>query len=184
MEIELTQLPGVVVVKPKRLRDDRGFFSETYNERAWRTLGLDYRFVQDNHVHSAVKGVVRGLHYQIPPAAQAKLVRVVRGAVLDVVVDLRRKTPTFGQHVAMVLSAENGRQLLVPIGCAHGYATLEPNSDVLYKVTDFYAPDLERGILWNDPALGIDWGLATEAPLVSERDQKLPRLADAQDLFN
>lgn len=183
MELERTKLPEVIVLTPKKLTDARGFFSETFSEKTWQQAGLHYHFVQDNHTKSAEKGVVRGLHYQIAPRAQAKLVRVVHGAILDVVVDIRRASPTFGQHVAFVLSSANWKQMLVPIGFAHGYVTLEPNSEVQYKVTDFYAPECERGILWNDPALGIDWGVTPESAQIADRDMKLPHLAVAKDLF-
>lgn len=184
MQIESTAIHDVKIVMPKKHGDSRGFFSETYNRRAMAELGLDLdEFVQDNHSLSAERHVLRGLHFQIPPHAQAKLVRVVRGAILDVVVDIRRRSPTFGQHVAVVLSAENWKQIYVPKAFAHGFATLEPNTEVIYKVTDYYAPECDRGLLWNDPELAIDWGEAARAPILSDRDKKHPRLADAGDLF-
>ena len=179
-----SELPEVLILTPKRFDDARGFFSETYNERLWQELGLDLRFVQDNHSHSAQPGTVRGLHYQVPPHAQDKLVRVTRGAILDVAVDIRVGSPTFGRHVSTVISAEAWNQTLVPAGFAHGYATLEPDTEVFYKTTDFYAPDCERAIRWNDPAIGIEWGLAQGLAVVSEKDAQAPLLADAVDLFD
>jgi dTDP-4-dehydrorhamnose 3,5-epimerase len=150
-----------------------------------RGHGIDTVFIQDNHSLSAERGVVRGLHYQLPPAAQAKLVRVARGAILDVAVDIRRHSPTFGKHVAAVLSAENWQQIYIPPGFAHGFATLEPNTEVLYKVSAPYAPDSERGVLWKDPALGIDWGVDPSTAVLSAKDTLYPQLSDvkAGDLF-
>jgi dTDP-4-dehydrorhamnose 3,5-epimerase len=173
----------VKIITPRRFQDDRGFFSETWNVRAFREAGLEADFVQDNHAYSVEKGVVRGLHYQLPPSAQGKLVRVTKGAILDVAVDIRRASPTFGHHVSAVLSAENWRQIWVPVGFAHGYVTLEPHTEVVYKVTNLYAPALDRGIMWSDPALGIDWGLTDTEAILSEKDRRQPRLAEATDLF-
>ena len=184
MNVKPSELPEVLILTPKHFDDARGFFSETYNERLWQELGLDLRFVQDNHSHSAQPGTVRGLHYQVPPHAQDKLVRVTRGAILDVAVDIRVGSPTFGRHVSTVISAAEWNQILVPAGFAHGYATLEPDTEVFYKTTDFYAPDCERAIRWNDLAIGIEWGLAQEQAVVSERDAQAPLLADAVDLFD
>ena len=184
MNVKPSELPEVLILTPKRFDDARGFFSETYNERLWQELGLDLRFVQDNHSHSAQPGTVRGLHYQVPPHAQDKLVRVTRGAILDVAVDIRVGSPTFGRHVSTVISAAEWNQILVPAGFAHGYATLEPDTEVFYKTNDFYAPDCERAIRWNDPAIGIEWGLAQGQAVVSERDAQAPLLADAVDLFD
>ena len=184
MNVKPLELPEVLVLTPKRFADERGFLSETYNERLWHEHGIDLRFVQDNHSHSAQPGTVRGLHYQVPPHAQGKLVRVTRGAILDVVVDIRVGSPTFGRHVSTVISAAKWNQILVPAGFAHGYATLEPDTEVLYKTTDFYTPDFERAIRWNDPAIGIEWGLAGGQAVVSERDALAPLLADAVDLFD
>ncbi len=183
MKIEASVLADVLMITPKRFGDARGFFSETYSKPAFAAAGLRIEFVQDNHSYSAAPGVVRGLHYQLPPAAQDKLVRVVRGAILDVAVDIRRHSPTFGRHVALRLSADAGNQALVPAGFAHGFCTLEPDTEVLYKVSVPYAPDLERGILWNDPNLGIDWPVDATAAVVSDRDLVHPRLRDAVDLF-
>lgn len=183
MQIEPTAIPDVKILTPKKHGDARGFFSETYNRRTMTELGIDVEFVQDNHSLSAEQHVLRGLHFQLPPHAQAKLVRVVRGSILDVAVDIRRKSPTYGQHISVVLSAENWKQIYVPAGFAHGFATLEPNTEVVYKVTDYYAPECDRGLFWNDPALGIDWGAAGKNPTLSDRDKKHPKLADAGELF-
>jgi dTDP-4-dehydrorhamnose 3,5-epimerase len=183
MECIATDIPDVKVLLPKKFGDHRGFFSEVYSDKLLAGCGIDLRFVQDNHSLSAEKGVVRGLHYQIAPMAQDKLIRVVRGAIVDVAVDIRRGSPTFGKHVSVVLSAENWKQMFVPAGFAHGFATLEPNTEVLYKVTNYYSPSHERGIRWNDPKLGIDWQVPENAAVLSERDRKHPMLADATDLF-
>jgi dTDP-4-dehydrorhamnose 3,5-epimerase len=185
MEVAPTEIPDVKLITPKRHGDHRGFFSEVYNAAALRRHGVETVFVQDNHSLSAEKGVVRGLHYQLPPAAQAKLIRVVRGAILDVVVDVRRGSTTFGRHVSAVLSAENWRQMYIPPGFAHGFVTTEPNTEVLYKVSAPYAPDSERGVLWSDPALGIEWGIDPSAAVLSAKDELYPRLADVKpgDLF-
>lgn len=166
-------IPGLIVVEPKKFGDHRGFFSETYNRARMAELGFDLEFVQDNHALSAQVGVVRGLHFQSPPFAQDKLVRVARGAILDVAVDIRRGSPTFGDHAAVELSAANWRQLLAPAGFAHGYVTLEPDTEVIYKVTAYYAPDHDHGVLWSDPDLGIDWGIGPEAAILSEKDRAL-----------
>ncbi len=155
MQSEHLKIPDVKVLTPKKNGDHRGFFSEVYNRKTLAEAGIDITFVQDNHAFSAEKGVVRGLHFQIPPFAQDKLVRVVRGSVFDVAVDLRRGSPTYGQHVSVVLSAEAWNQILVPIGFAHGLMTLEPDTEVLYKVSNYYSAEHDKGLLWNDPALGI-----------------------------
>lgn len=183
MQVTELDIPDVRILTPKKHGDNRGFFSETYNRKALAELGIDIEFVQDNHSLSAEKGVVRGLHYQLPPMAQDKLIRVVRGAILDVAVDIRRGSPTFGKHVSAVISAQNWRQILVPIGFAHGFVTLEPNTEVIYKVSNYYSPKDERGILWNDPKLGIDWGIDASAAVLSEKDRKYPTLAEAAELF-
>ena len=183
MEIVPTAIPDVKVLVPKKIGDHRGFFSEIYSRKAFEAAGVRADFVQDNHSLSAEVGVVRGLHFQLPPAAQDKLVRVVRGAVLDVAVDIRRSSPTFGRHVSHVLSAENWRQMFIPAGFAHGFLTLEPNTEVIYKVTAYYAPDRDRGVRWDDPALGIDWGIDPAKAVLSERDRKHPVLAAASELF-
>ena len=183
MEIVPTAIPDVKVLIPKKIGDHRGFFSEIYSRKAFEAAGVRADFVQDNHSLSAEVGVVRGLHFQLPPAAQDKLVRVVRGAVLDVAVDVRRSSPTFGRHVSHVLSAENWRQMFIPAGFANGFLTLEPNTEVIYKVTAYYAPDRDRGVRWDDPALGIDWGIDPAKAVLSERDRKHPVLAAAPELF-
>jgi dTDP-4-dehydrorhamnose 3,5-epimerase len=184
MQITETSIPAVKILQPKKHGDHRGFFSEVYSRKLFLDAGIDIDFVQDNHSLSAEKGVVRGLHYQLPPTAQAKLVRVVRGAILDVAVDIRRGSPTLGRHVSAVISAENWRQILIPIGFAHGFATLEPNTEVIYKVSAGYSPKDERGILWNDPRLGIEWGVEESAAVLSEKDRKYPTFAQATDLFD
>jgi dTDP-4-dehydrorhamnose 3,5-epimerase len=183
MQLIETEIPAVKVLVPKKFGDHRGFFSEVYSDKLLAGLGIEARFVQDNHSLSAEKGVVRGLHYQLPPMAQDKLIRVVRGAIMDIAVDIRRGSPTFGKHVACLLSAENWKQMFVPTGFAHGFATLEPNTEVLYKVTRYYSPSHERGIRWNDPKLGINWHVAEDQAVLSERDQKHPMLAEMSDLF-
>ena len=185
MQVIATEIPAVKLLTPKKFGDNRGFFSETFNRKTFAELtGVDVDFVQDNQSLSVEKGVVRGLHYQLPPTAQAKLVRVTRGAILDIAVDIRRGSPTFGKHVAAVISAENWRQIFVPVGFAHGFVTLEANTEVLYKVTAYYSPKDERGIRWNDPALRIDWGIDESAAVLSEKDRKYPTLAEATDLFD
>ncbi len=184
MKLIDTPIPNVKLLVPQRFEDPRGFFSETYHKRSLEEAGIDITFVQDNHSLSVQKNTIRGLHYQIPPFAQDKLVRVVRGAILDVAVDLRRRSPTFGQHVAVEISAQKWNQILVPIGFAHGFCTLEPNTEVIYKVTNYYSPEHDRGLLWSDPALGIDWPVSPDHATVSERDNNHPRLADLTALFD
>lgn len=181
LEVKQTGLPGVLEIVPKRIGDDRGFFSEVWNEASFREVGLDLGFVQDNHSRSA-KGVLRGLHYQLEPAAQTKLVRVSRGSVFDVAVDIRRSSPTFGQWTAVTLSAGKWNQLLVPAGLAHGFLALEDGSEVQYKVSALYSPEHDRGIRPDDPAIGIDWPLPRDQWLLSAKDQNAPLLADA-DIF-
>lgn len=184
MQLVATALTEVSEIRPRRLSDPRGFFSEIYREDWLHQHGIDVPFVQENHSLSAPRGVVRGLHFQVPPAAQAKLVRVAVGAILDVVVDIRWGSPTFGQHVAVVLSAAEGNQLFVPEGFAHGLCTLEPNTEVIYKVSRYYSAEHDRGILWNDPALGIDWPIAEAEALLSDKDRRLPLLADSPRHFS
>jgi dTDP-4-dehydrorhamnose 3,5-epimerase len=184
MEVLSLAIPDVKVLTPKKFGDHRGFFSEVYNRAAFAAAGIAADFVQDNHSLSAQKGVVRALHYQIGAAAQAKLVRVVRGAILDVAVDVRRSSLTFGKYVSEVISAENWRQMYIPVGFAHGFVTLEPNTEVLYKVTTLYSPKDERGIRWDDPAVGIDWGIDPAAAILSDRDRKHPTLREQADLFD
>jgi dTDP-4-dehydrorhamnose 3,5-epimerase len=183
MEIIDTILPEVKIVAAKRVGDARGFFSEVWNARAFAAAGIDATFVQDNHVRNPLKGTVRGLHFQMPPAAQGKLLRVTRGAIFDVAVDIRRGSPTFGQHADAVLTAEIWYQLWIPVGFAHGYCTLEDDTEVQYKVTDFYSPAHDRGIAWDDPELRIAWPVTSIDAHLSERDKKNPRLAQQSDLF-
>jgi dTDP-4-dehydrorhamnose 3,5-epimerase len=178
MIVEETALAGVKIIAPKKHGDHRGFFSETYNRKTLAAAGVDLEFVQDNQSLSAQTGTLRGLHFQIPPFAQDKLVRVVRGAVLDVTVDLRKRSATYGRHVAVTLSAENWRQLLIPIGFAHGFCTLEPDTEVIYKVTNYYSAEHDRGLAWDDSALGIAWPVAAERAILSEKDRRNPLLRD------
>ncbi len=183
MQVVATEIADVKEVRPVRHRDPRGFFSEIFRESVLREHGIDVPFVQENQSLSVERGVVRGLHFQIPPMAQAKLVRVGAGSILDVVVDIRRGSPSYGRHVAVVLSAAEGNQLFVPEGFAHGFCTLEPNTEVFYKVNRYYSPEHDRGILWNDPALGIAWPVAAAAALLSDKDRRQPRLAELPPLF-
>lgn len=178
MDVERTSLRDVVILTPKRFGDHRGFFAESWSRIVMQTYGFDLDFVQDNHSQSAQAGTVRGLHFQTPPHAQDKLVRCGRGALLDVAVDIRYGSESYGQHVAVELSAQNGRQLLVPKGFAHGFVTLEPDTEIVYKCTDYYAPECDAGLRWNDPALGIDWGLPESDVVLSDKDTKTPLLAD------
>jgi len=175
------RLPGVKLIDPAEFGDNRGFFMESYNVRTFAKHGIEHVFVQDNHSLSVEAGVLRGLHYQLNPKAQTKLVRVVAGAIYDVVVDIRQGSPTFGEWQGFILSVANKRQLLVPRGFAHGFCTLVPNTEVLYKVDELYSPEHERGIAWNDPALGIDW--PTDKPVLSEKDGRHPVLAEAENNF-
>ncbi len=177
-------LPGLTVLTPKKHGDGRGFFSETYNKQDLQALGLHTDFVQDNHSLSAQKGTLRGLHFQTPPKAQIKLVRVLRGAIYDVCVDIRHGSPTFGQSAGVVLSAQNGQQVWVPEGFAHGFCTLEADTEVSYKVSQYYAPEHDKGLAWNDPALNIDWPLeAGLAPVLSDKDCTYPVLSDLPCFF-
>lgn len=184
MEILETAIPDVKILRPRKFGDERGFFSETYNKRVLAEAGIHLEFVQDNHSFSAPRGTIRGLHFQVPPCAQDKLVRVVRGAIFDVAVDIRRGSPTFGKHVAAVISAEEWNQILIPIGFAHGFCTLEPDTEIIYKVTHYYSPQHDRGLLWCDPDLGIAWPVTPEDVLLSEKDRNLPRLWECTELFD
>ncbi|MBU2366802.1 MAG: dTDP-4-dehydrorhamnose 3,5-epimerase [Alphaproteobacteria bacterium] len=183
MHFEETTLPGVVILTPRRFADDRGFFSETWNSDTLSKLGIDTPFVQDNHSYSKAINTVRGLHYQSPPHAQAKLVRVVRGSVLDVAVDLRQGSPHFGQWVGVELSADNGRQLYIPAGFLHGFVTQEEHTEVFYKCSDFYAPDYDGSIAFDDPDLNISWGVSREHAVLSQKDAIAPRLAAVRSPF-
>lgn len=176
-------IDGPLLLSVQRFADARGAFIETYSRRNFAAIGIPDEFVQDNQSLSVHVGTVRGLHFQLYPHAQGKLVRVLRGRVLDVAVDLRATSASFGQHVAVELSAENGRMLWVPPGFAHGFVTREPETEVAYKVTALYAPDCDRALAWNDPALGIDWGLAAEAATLSDKDRRAPLLADLGPAF-
>ena len=176
-------IPEVKVASLKKHGDARGFFSETYTYRAFAAAGIADTFVQDNHALSGTPGTVRGLHFQTPPFAQAKLVRVTRGAILDVAVDIRAGSPTYGKHVAITISADAWNQIYIPIGFAHGLVTLEPDTEVLYKVSNYYAPEHDKGLLWNDPALGIDWPGVANPALLSGKDKVQPRLAELPVYF-
>jgi dTDP-4-dehydrorhamnose 3,5-epimerase len=173
-----TLLSDVKVILPTIFEDGRGFFSEVYNEQTFKEAGIVLNVIQDNQSLSRQKGTLRGLHYQLHPKAQGKLVRVVRGSIYDVAVDIRQSSPTFGKWVGVELSAQNKKQLFVPAGFAHGFCTLEENTEVIYKVDAPYAPELEGGIIWNDKELAIDWPVNT--PILSEKDEQLPTLANAK----
>jgi dTDP-4-dehydrorhamnose 3,5-epimerase len=181
MQIEETRLSGVLILTPRRFGDARGWFMETWNASRMAEAGLDLPFVQDNHSFSATKGTLRGLHFQRPPRAQDKLVRCSRGAILDVAVDIRKGSATWGKWVGVELSAENGRQLLVPKGFLHGFVTLTDDCEVQYKCTDLYSPDHDGAVRWDDPAIGIDWGVAE--PVLSDKDAKAPLLAEIGQPF-
>lgn len=181
MKIISTKLEGLYMVEPVVHGDNRGFFMESYSSAKFAELGVDHLFVQDNHSLSVETGVLRGLHYQLNPKAQTKLIRVASGAIYDVAVDIRKGSSTFGQWVGVILSEANKRQLLVPQGFAHGFCTIVPNTQVLYKVDEYYSPEHDRGILWNDPAIAIDW--PTTKPILSDKDQKHPLLQDADINF-
>ena len=178
MQVERLPIPDVMVLTPKRFGDERGFFTETWSRRVYAAAGIDVDFVQDNHSLSRAAGVIRGLHFQVAPSPQGKLVRVVRGRILDVAVDLRHGSPTFGQFVTAELSAENGRQMWVPVGFAHGFCTLDPDTEVIYKVTAYYDAAADKGLAFDDPALAIPWPVAPADATVSEKDRHHPRLAD------
>ncbi len=182
MQIEQTALPGVVILTPRRFGDDRGWFSETWNAARMAEAGWDIAFVQDNHSMSGPVGTLRGLHFQRPPHAQAKLVRCTRGAIFDVAVDIRRGSPTYGKWVGVELTASNGKQLFVPTGFLHGFVTRLPDTEVQYKCSDLYAPDCDGGIRWDDPMIGIDWGIDGQ-PVLSPKDKDAPLLADLDSPF-
>ena len=182
-EVLATEIADVKLIVPRIHRDHRGFFSETYNKADLAALGVNLEFVQDNHSLSVEQGVVRGLHFQIPPFAQDKLVRVIRGSVFDVAVDIRQGSPTYGKHVARVISAADWKQFLVPAGFAHGFCTLEANTEVIYKVTNYYSPEHDRGVLWNDADLGVAWPLTESAAILSDKDKKQPRFRDLPQYF-
>lgn len=181
MIVKESKLPGIKLIEPTLFEDNRGFFMESYNAANMASHGMSMTFVQDNHSLSVQPGVIRGLHYQLNPKAQTKLIRVLVGAIYDVVVDIRRGSPTFGQWEGFELTAANKHQLLVPRGFAHGFCTLTPNTEVLYKVDELYSAEHDRGIAWNDAALGIQW--PTTNPVLSDKDSKHPELADAEFNF-
>ncbi|WP_166241186.1 dTDP-4-dehydrorhamnose 3,5-epimerase [Paenibacillus turpanensis] len=178
MNIIPSRLDEVMIIEPKVFEDSRGFFMESYTQKKFSELGININFTQDNHSLSKQAGVLRGLHYQLAPKAQTKLIRVLNGAIYDVVLDIRRSSPTFGQWQGFILSEYNKRQLLVPKGFAHGFCTLVPDTQVFYKVDEYYSPEHDRGILWSDPALGIDWPLSQA--VLSEKDQKHPLFSEAE----
>ena len=178
-----TALPSVRVLSPVRHRDARGFFSEVWRDDALAREGISCRFVQENHARSAASGTVRGLHFQIGRAAQAKLVRCPRGSIFDVAVDIRHGSPTFGRHVSCVLSVENWSQIWVPVGFAHGFCTLEPDTEVIYKVTAFYAPQCDKGVAFDDPDIGIAWPVPRGELVLSDKDERHPRLRDLPAAF-
>jgi dTDP-4-dehydrorhamnose 3,5-epimerase len=184
LKVTSTSIPDVKVITPVTYSDERGFFSEVYNRRAFAEHGIDLVFVQDNCSFSQRKGTIRGLHFQLPPYAQHKLVRVSRGSIFDVAVDLRLGSPTYGKHVTVALSRSEGNQLLIPVGFAHGFCTLEDETEVVYKVTEFYEPAHDSGIFWADPDLGIEWPALPEAATLSEKDRTLPPFTRSNPLFH
>ena len=183
MDVKATKLTEVLLLRPRYFHDSRGYFVETYNQHSGRQLGLTTCFVQDNQSLSFKRATVRALHFQIPPRAQAKLVRVLRGSIFDVAVDFRLGSPTYGQWVAETLTADGGEQMFVPRGFGHGFYTLEENTEVAYKVDEYYAPECEQGILWNDPILAIDWPGSSAAVVLSEKDRALGCFADFVSQF-
>ncbi|MGO6737437.1 dTDP-4-dehydrorhamnose 3,5-epimerase [Rhizobium ruizarguesonis] len=184
MRIETTAIEGIVAITPPRFGDHRGYFSEVFKDAWFRENVADVTFIQDNESLSAQTGTIRGLHFQIPPFAQGKLVRCLAGRIMDVVVDIREGSPSFGKWLSQELSPENGMQLWVPAGFAHGFATLEPNSVISYKVTAPYSPQHDRGIAWNDPAIGIRWPFDERDMVSSDKDKTLPRLTDLPSHFS
>ncbi|QYX58688.1 dTDP-4-dehydrorhamnose 3,5-epimerase [Roseovarius sp. SCSIO 43702] len=183
MDVQETALPGVLLLTPLRHGDERGFFSESWSRRTLRETGIDIDFVQDNHSLSERAGTVRGLHFQAPPHAQDKLVRCGRGVLFDVAVDIRQGSPTYGQWVGYELSFENARQLLVPAGFAHGFVTRAPDTEIIYKCSAYYAPDCDRALRWNDPRIGIDWGISEADAILSDKDARAPDLAGLKSPF-
>ena len=183
MKVESLAIPDVKLLMPPRFGDSRGFFSETWHQGRFTAAGIPGPFVQDNHAASTARGVLRGLHCQIGANAQGKLVRVTRGAIWDVAVDIRHGSPSCGRWVGAEISAANWTQIWVPVGFLHGYCTLQPDTEVIYKVTAPWDRSAERGVIWNDPAIGIDWPVAAAAAILSDKDQMLPRLADCPSWF-
>ncbi|MGG1514067.1 dTDP-4-dehydrorhamnose 3,5-epimerase [Paenibacillus oryzisoli] len=182
MKLVETKLKDVYIIEPQAFGDHRGYFMESYNKRKFEEMGLNFDFVQDNHSLSVEAGTIRGLHYQLHPKAQTKVVRALVGAIYDVVVDIRKNSPTFGQWIGVILSEDNNRQIVVPKGFAHGICTLVSNTQILYKVDEYYSPENDRGILWNDPDLAIEW--PTSKPVLSDKDLKQPRLKEAEINFD
>lgn len=180
LDVRPLGLDGVFEIRPRKFGDDRGFFSEVWNSQAMAEAGFDLHFVQDNHSYSAARGVLRGLHFQLPPFAQDKLVRVTRGAIYDVVVDIRQGSPNFGKWAGLVVSAELWNQILIPKGFAHGFLTIEDHTEVQYKVTTIYRPDQERTVRFDDPAIGIDWPISASEVQLSVKDREAPFLAAVQ----
>ncbi len=183
MEAIKTDIEGVYIIEPKVFKDQRGYFFESYNKLSLESLGIDYTFVQDNQSKSSY-GVIRGLHFQKPPHAQTKLLRVVEGKIIDVAVDIRKGSPTYGKHVAVELSAENFKQLLIPAGFAHGFSVLSETAIVQYKCTDYYHPETEGGIMFNDSDIDIDWGIPLDEAVVSDKDLKHPSFAEFESPFS
>jgi dTDP-4-dehydrorhamnose 3,5-epimerase len=183
VEIRPLNIAEVKLVIPRIHHDSRGSFSETYNRQALISAGIAAEFVQDNHSLSLEAGTLRGLHFQVPPHAQGKLVRVVRGSIFDVAVDIRTGSPTFGQHVSAILSAGNWMQMWIPVGFAHGFCTLEPNTEVIYKVTAYYAPESDRGLKWDDAVLGIGWPVGPDTVKLSDKDRSQPALKEITPAF-
>jgi dTDP-4-dehydrorhamnose 3,5-epimerase len=181
--VDALGIPEVALIRLKKFGDDRGFFSETYSKPDFAEAGLHVEFVQDNHSLSTNKGTLRGLHFQIPPFEQAKLVRVTRGAIFDVAVDLRCGSPTYGRHVSAVIGAESWNQIFVPVGFAHGFLTLEPNTEVLYKVSNVYSAEHDKGVLWNDPTLEIDWPVSAADAILSDKDRSQPMFSHLPTYF-
>ncbi|MBG9582141.1 dTDP-4-dehydrorhamnose 3,5-epimerase [Bacillus thuringiensis] len=182
MKVLDTNLLGVKVIEPKVFGDHRGWFMETYSDQVMKEAGIDLQFMQDNQSFSATKGTLRGLHYQLNPKAQTKLVRCTRGSIFDVAVDIRKGSPTYGQWFGIELSAENKKQLLIPKGFAHGFMTLTDDVEVQYKVDELYAPECDRGIIWNDTEVGVEWPMEIK-PVLSEKDEKAPSLKEAENNF-
>lgn len=182
VEVKDLAVAGVKLIRASKIGDHRGFFSEVYSRKSMAEAGIDIEFVQDNHSLSSERGTLRGLHFQAPPFAQDKLVRVMRGAIIDVAVDLRRNSSTYGKYASAIISAQEWNQILVPIGFAHGFMTLEPDTEVLYKVSNFYSPEHDRGILWSDPDLAISWPKMDNVHL-SDKDKQLPAFRDIPEMF-
>ena len=184
MKFEFFKIKDLCLITPKKFGDDRGFFMETFRQDVFnKAIEKNVTFVQDNHSLSVPKGTLRGLHFQSPPHAQGKLVRCTRGSIIDIAVDARKKSPTYGHHMSVNLSADNAQQLWVPVGFLHGFVTLEPNTEVVYKVTDYYSPTCDGNVLWNDPDLAIDWGISEDTVILSDKDAKAQTFSDFKTPF-